>query len=850
MTDALRRLGTLAPLVLLLEDLHWADPATLLLMTHLVPRVAATPTVIVATFRPDEGGTQDPFGRALEQWRRTGVVEQLVLRGLDHREVGEMLTALAGSAPPERVVTRWHELTGGNPFFVTEVFHHLSAEALVLAPDGSWRELADDADLPVPPAVRRVTEVRVRSLPPPTREVLEALAVAEHATAEVLSETLLTASDVVVEAVDDAHRLALLDSATSSAGSGYRFAHELIRLAVLAGVGPQRRRRLHASVARALETTDPERLDVRAAELVHHLCRAGTVVEPERLLTHLDAAAAHAERAAAFEDALVHLDTALGLVGAHRGDRWVQFVERRARALCGLGRWDEAAAAWQDAVHHLGRAHETSAIGALCVEAAGNLFWSGRYDQAMTAVHTGLAALGDQASADRTRLLATGGKCATFAGDHRTGEELTAEALLVAEEVGDRAASAAAGFARTVHHWSVVEPTLAVTHARRAAADARADGALWELADGLGFAQFAHVLAGETGAVAAIGTEIDGLVERLGHYGAAFMRGRARVLHEITGGDLDVVASSARADLDRCRSLGLPWTADSHAWLGLTAFWRGDWSEADELYEQGIAGDPSGILSGACWAMAFLLRAHQGDDRACHRMLRDAPDRLPTLGGTAGLGSWTSLLAVTEGLVLLGHRQDAAHHYPAVLQALAAGNVLRGYDNRLIEGVAGLAAGASGDHARADEHFRRALRQAEAIPHRLEQPEVRRLYAWTLLERGDVGARALAAELLDEAVAGYRAIGMPRHEELARGLRAAAGTDAAGGLTARERGVLLELAAGRTSKEIARRWSISVPTVNRHIANLYAKIDARNRTEATRWAMGHGLVTTRVEGAP
>jgi DNA-binding CsgD family transcriptional regulator len=851
MTDVIHRLGAIAPVLLLLEDLHWADTTSLLLLSHLASRLTRTSTLVVVTFRPDEARASTSLGRAAEQWRRSGATEHVELRGLVHREVGDMLAALAGTPPPRSVVDRWHELTGGNPFFIAEVFRHLRTEGLLTDPEeGAWRGLAEGAELPVPPSIRLVTEMRVRVLSLPAQRVLEALAVAGHACVESIAEALSTMTGAVVDALDEAHRAALVVSGAALDGIEYHFAHELIRLAVLAGIEPQRQQLLHAATARAIETTAPDRLGIRAAELVHHLCRAGTSADRERLLIHLDAAVAHATGAAAFEDALGHLETALGLVGPD-DERWVPLLVRRARALCGLGRWDEAEAAWQKSVHLLGQADLVEAIGPLCAEAAGNLFWAGRYDQCMTAVATGLAALGDQLSVDRVRLLALGGRCATFAGDHRAGEELTGEALVVAEAVDDRTARAVAAFARTVHHWSLVEPAEAVRHGRAGAADARAGGALWELADGLGFSQLAHVLTGEVDAVAAIGTEIDTLVERLGHYGAAFVRGRGRVLYEITRGDLDAISAAAHGDLDQCRALGLPWAADSYAWLGLTAFWRGDWDHAGELFGLGLAEDPTGTLSGACWATAFLLRAYQGDRHGCDQMLRAASGRFPTVGEPSGLGNWTSLLAAAEGLALLGRADDAARHYPAIMRAISAGNVLRGYDNRLVESVAGLAADAAGDPDRADAHFRRALRQAETMPHRIEQPETRRLYAWTLIGRGDPAGRALAVDLLDEAIQSYRSIGMPRHEELARALRlqalSAAPGAVPGGLTAREREVLIKLAAGQTSKEIARGLSISVATVSRHTANVYSKIDARNRTEATRWALRHGLVATGPE---
>ena len=188
---------------------------------------------------------------------------------------------------------------------------------------------------------------------------------------------------------------------------------------------------------------------------------------------------------------------------------------------------------------------------------------------------------------------------------------------------------------------------------------------------------------------------------------------------------------------------------------------------------------------------------------------------------------------------------SAARHYPAVVRAISVGNVLRGYDKRLIESVAGLAADAAGNSTRADEHFARALRQAEDLPHRLDQPETRRLYAWVLIERGSTADRVRAADLLDEAVEGYHSIGMPRHVALAQALRARAlrTSTSPGGLTARELEVLARLSGGRTSKEIARELSISVATVNRHTANVYTKIGARNRAEATRWALDHESTT-------
>jgi DNA-binding CsgD family transcriptional regulator len=181
---------------------------------------------------------------------------------------------------------------------------------------------------------------------------------------------------------------------------------------------------------------------------------------------------------------------------------------------------------------------------------------------------------------------------------------------------------------------------------------------------------------------------------------------------------------------------------------------------------------------------------------------------------------------------------------------MRAGNLLRGYDNRLLHAVAGLAAAAGERWDAAEDHFRRGLDLAEALPHRLDQADIRRLYALMLVQRGGLGDRLLARRLLVEAAALYSEIGMPRHLRLAQTLLADLGRFHVGrardapkvpGLTEREVQVLAFVAGGRTSKEVAEELSLSVTTVQRHIANIYGKIGVRNRAEATAYALRRGL---------
>ncbi len=128
------------------------------------------------------------------------------------------------------------------------------------------------------------------------------------------------------------------------------------------------------------------------------------------------------------------------------------------------------------------------------------------------------------------------------------------------------------------------------------------------------------------------------------------------------------------------------------------------------------------------------------------------------------------LLAVAEGLAVLGERDEAAKLYPLVLEAIDTGTLIRWGDVRLLQTVAGMAAAAGAQWEKAEEHYRTALRQAHELPHKIEQPEVRRWYARMLLDRDGPGDRDKAFRLLTEAIAMYREIGMPKHLKLAEAL--------------------------------------------------------------------------------
>jgi tetratricopeptide (TPR) repeat protein len=235
-------------------------------------------------------------------------------------------------------------------------------------------------------------------------------------------------------------------------------------------------------------------------------------------------------------------------------------------------------------------------------------------------------------------------------------------------------------------------------------------------------------------------------------------------------GDLDRFDAFWEHDLERCQRIGAPWISNTYNNMGQGLFWRGRWPEALERWREAVRLEPAGVLAGFDWVGLLLVTAYKGDKAGTLALLDGRRDSLARLGQPNTLGAWCAVLSAVEALVLAGEPDEAASLYPVVLESIKTGVVVRGADSRLLQCVAGIAAGAGRRWKKAEEHFEVALRQAHDIPVVIEQPEVRRWYARMLVERDEPDDRRKARELLGEAVAMYRKIGMPKHVEIAQAM--------------------------------------------------------------------------------
>jgi predicted ATPase len=314
---AIARAPDRAGLVLCLDDLHWADEATLLLVEHLVRRLAEAPLLVVVAYRDTETPAGRPFARTLERLRRPheAPVELLTLTRLPSAAVAALLQRLSGREPPPSLVDVIIGETEGNPFFVGEVYRYLVEAGRLLDETGAWRTDVRVGDVDVPQTVRLAIAGRLGRVSLECRRLLGVAAVIGRTFPWDLVRVAAGGDEeALLDALDEAMGASLLEPGEANAEGHMRFAHELIRQTLLAEMNPPRRQRLHARVATAIEQVYAADLTPHLAALAGHYQMAGAAADPATVLDRTSRAAEAAAAVFAWEEAEDHWQAALDRV--------------------------------------------------------------------------------------------------------------------------------------------------------------------------------------------------------------------------------------------------------------------------------------------------------------------------------------------------------------------------------------------------------------------------------------------------------------------------------------------------------------------------------------------------------
>jgi predicted ATPase len=314
MREFIGRAATERPLLLVFEDLHWADESTLLLLEYLALHVADMPVVLVGTFRDDEVEPSSPLARIINQLVRERLVTRITLRPLTEEGVAALVAGLAGQQPPAAFARAIYAQSEGNPFFAEEIYLHLAESGVLFDGQGRFRGDLRIEDLDVPASVRMVVGERLARLSPATQRALVAAAVRGRVFELDLVERVAgEPGGDLLDAFDEAERARLITPSRSESSS-YTFTHELIRQTLLADASTVRQRRLHVAIAAALEAIYADDLETHAADLAWHLARGGVGGQDGRLVRYLRMAGDRAMETAAYAEAVDHFARAVSLL--------------------------------------------------------------------------------------------------------------------------------------------------------------------------------------------------------------------------------------------------------------------------------------------------------------------------------------------------------------------------------------------------------------------------------------------------------------------------------------------------------------------------------------------------------
>src|SRR6266508_1374839 len=802
-----------SPVLLVLEDLHWADRATRDLVAFLARTLRSGRVTLAVSYRSDELHRRHPLRPLLAELVRLPGLERLELAPFSRAELAEHLEAIAGAPLPAEQVEGIHERSEGNPFY---------AEQLLAAGAG-------DARVELPATLAEVLLARVQGLSEPAQRVLRVAAVAGRRVPHRLLAGVAGLPEADLE--QGLHQAVDAGVLTTDAATGsYAFRHALLQEAVYGDLLPGEQVRLHGAYAGVL-AVDP---GGAAAELAHH-CLASHDL-PGALAASVRAAK-EAEAVLAPAEALRHLSSALALwervpeAAAVAGTDRVELTLRAAAAASAAGEHQRAASLAQDAVRTVGAADDPAQAARAYERFGMYLFYAGRVAQALVNAKRpaearrwcdkALAAARGAGSADEEAdVLVTLGMveqyddpasaCTRFAAARAQAAaagnpEIELRALYdlaeVSSQLGDLA-SACAAFDQATElaersglGWSGIGIFL-----RRGQLKARYRTGDWDECERL----IADVPALTTLAVAEVVAHGLGVLVARARPAApvrlrqlAGLAGADPVLDrdvavwaaELAGwqGDLERAGSAIRRGLAAADAVEVFDQALEGAWVAM----NGLSVEADRA-EHARAADDTAALADATAVGRALLERVRADAKQAHgtHLAHDVHVRGRHAKAEA---EWTRL----QG------RSDQAR-WQAAVDAFSYGNVyaVARCQWRLAEALAG-----AGDRERATA----AARAAHATATRL-------------------GAAPLRTALEDLARRGRLDLdcGLPTQRRLA-------------GLTPRELEVLRLLVEGRSNRQIAEQLFISGKTASVHVTNLLAKLGVHSRLEAAALARRLGL---------
>ncbi|TMF75334.1 MAG: hypothetical protein E6I15_09160 [Chloroflexi bacterium] len=351
------------PLLIVIDDMHWADEGTLMLLRDLAERINGSRMVVIATYWDTELDSGRPFATAASRLLRRRRAQRVTLSRLSDHDVERIVAGMAEIPLTPVQLLGIQAATEGNPLFVEHSFLYMAESESMLGGGGRAQASYTEEDLELAQSVRGLIGRRIQRLSEPAQRMLVAAGIIGRDFDIPLLEAFgELAGHELRDALEEAMRGHFLAAAGKET---YRFAHELVRQRVLAALPLPRLQAYHLAVADTLERVYEKTSHEHASEIGYHLYQAGTAADASRTAFFLGQAARNALGVGAFEEVLRLVESTLQLLPPDQTQERAEALTSRANALWGLGRMDDAKAAWRGAIQRYDELGDAKAAGAL-----------------------------------------------------------------------------------------------------------------------------------------------------------------------------------------------------------------------------------------------------------------------------------------------------------------------------------------------------------------------------------------------------------------------------------------------------------------------------------------------------
>jgi class 3 adenylate cyclase len=453
-TEFLHNASLAQPLVLHLDDLHWSDKPSLLLLQHLAQRTARDRLLILGAYRDVELDRTHPLSETLGALRRLPNYRRVLLRGLPQETVQELLAVIdpseEGAAGRQALAAALHQETEGNPFFIREVLAHLIETGKIVHEGGRWvGKVTSVSELGIPEGVREVIGRRLSQLSPACNRMLTLASTLTGGFAwEVLKAINADVSEPdLLDLLEEALSKQLIAERKGELSDTYDFTHALIRQTLYGELSGPRRVLLHRQIGEALERLYENSADAHLPELAHHFYQAAPGGDVQKAIDYARRAGDRAVAVAAWEEAVANYERALQafeLAGPLAGPAACDVLLALAQARL----WtdtssEESREAYRRAASLAREAGDGERLALAAIGIAKVLSVGLINAEYVRVLQDALDRLPPGADALRARVLARLGQEMYF-GEQAAFEQLTTEAVALARASGDQAALAEA----------------------------------------------------------------------------------------------------------------------------------------------------------------------------------------------------------------------------------------------------------------------------------------------------------------------------------------------------------------------------------------------------------------------